>query len=125
MNWAQRLTRPVAGFLAGRKQEVRQRHARKPQIGATICCANLRMTVQAGLSRELWMWLVAQGWREIRPGENRYRFRALPTNLVAQLFDAEPDRWERLLAAAIKQAVQQTKPPTVPARATEAVTLRD
>lgn len=125
MNWAQRLTRPVAGFLTGRKQEVRERHARKPQIGATICCANLRMTVQAGLSRELWMWLVAQGWREIQPGENRYRFRALPTNLVTQLFDAEPDRWERLLAAAIKQAVQATNPPTVPAPTAEAVTLRD
>ncbi|MEW5879325.1 MAG: hypothetical protein AB1761_02655 [Pseudomonadota bacterium] len=125
MNWAQLLTRPVAGFLSGRKQEVRRRHARKPQIGATICCANLRMTVQAGLSRELWVWLVGQGWREIMPNENRYRFRALPSNIVTQLFDATPDRWEPLLAAAIRQAVQDTNPPTAPARVAEAVALRD
>lgn len=126
MNWAQLLTRPVSGFLSGRKQEVRRRHTRKPQIGATICCANLRMTVQAGLSRELWVWLVGQGWREILPNENRYRFRALPSNIVTQLFDAQPDRWERLLAAAIRQAVQDANPTTLPPRAAEAVVaLRD
>lgn len=128
MNWAQRLTRPVSGFLSGRKREVQRRHARKPQIGATICCASLRMTVQAGLSRELWVWLVGQGWREILPGENRYRFRALPSNLVAQLFDAPPDRWERLLATAIRQAVQDatptTVPTTVPARPADTAALR-
>lgn len=125
MNWAQLLTRPVSGFLSGRKQEVRRRHARKPQIGATICCANLRMTVQAGLSRELWVWLVGQGWREILPRENRYRFRALPSNIVTRLFDAQPEHWERLLAAAIKQAVQDANPTSAPARAAEAVALRD
>lgn len=125
MNWAQLLARPVAGFLSGRKREVHRRHARKPQIGATVCCANLRMTVQAGLSRELWIWLVGQGWREIEPGENRYKYRALPSNIVTQLFDAQPDRWERLLAAAIRQAVQDTIPATVPARAVEAVASRD
>jgi len=121
MNWAQLLARPVAGFVSGRKREVHGRHARKPQIGATVCCANLRMTVQAGLSRELWIWLVGQGWREIEPGENRYKYRALPSNIVTQLFDAQPDRWERLLAAAIRQAVQDSIPATVPARAVEAV----
>jgi hypothetical protein len=125
MNWAQLLARPVAGFLSGRKREVHGRHARKPQIGATVCCANLRMTVQAGLSRELWIWLVGQGWREIEPGENRYKYRALPSNIVTQLFDAQPDRWERLLAAAIRQAVQDTTPATVPARPVEAVASRD
>lgn len=125
MNWAQLLARPVSGFLSGRKQEVRRRHTRKPQIGATICCANLRMTVQAGLSRELWVWLVGQGWREILPSENRYRFRALPSNIVTQLFDAQPDRWERLLAAAIKQAVQDANATSLPARAAEAVAARD
>jgi hypothetical protein len=83
------------------------------------------MTVQAGLSRELWAWLVGQGWREIMPNENRYRFRALPSNIVTQLFDAQPDRWERLLAAAIKQAVQDTSPTTAPAHTAEAVALRD
>lgn len=125
MNWARLLTRPVSGFLWGRKQEVRRRHARKPQIGATICCANLRITVQAGLSRELWVWLVGQGWREILPHENRYRFRALPSKIVTRLFDAQPEHWERLLAAAIKQAVQDANPASLPARAAEAVALRD
>lgn len=125
MNWAQLLTRPVAGFLSGRKQEVRRRHARKPRIGATVCCANLRMTIQAGLSNELWVWLVGQGWREIHATENRYRFRALPSNVVTQLFDAQPERWERLLAAAIRQAIQDANPTTVPGRAAEAVALRD
>jgi hypothetical protein len=125
MNWAQLLTRPVSGFLAGRKQEVRRRHSRKPRIGATICCANLRMTVQAGLSNELWVWLVGQGWREIHANENRYRFRALPSNIVTQLFDAQPERWERLLATAIRQAIQSEPEVPAPARVAEAVALRD
>jgi hypothetical protein len=101
------------------------RRGPNPGVGAKIFKDNVRMTVQAGLSRELWIWLVGQGWREIEPGENRYKYRALPSNIVTQLFDAQPDRWERLLAAAIRQAVQDTIPATVPARAVEAVASRD
>jgi hypothetical protein len=70
MNWATLLNTPVGELLGKKKQDLRQREANKPPIGSTICCAGLRITVQAGLSDELWRWLVSLGWRELKPGEH-------------------------------------------------------
>lgn len=95
------------------KPATRVRFPEKPSVGATICAADLRMTVQAGLSNELWVWLVRNGWRELQPGENRYRLRAIPTAAVARLFDAPPDRWEELLASAVKQVSSSGREPVV------------
>lgn len=107
MNWATLLNTPVGELLGKKKQDLRRREANKPPIGSTICCAGLRMTVQAGLSDELWHWLVSLGWRELKPGENRLKLKPLPTGLVTRMFDSEPTDWERVLLGAIRQVTRQ------------------
>ena len=104
MNWSTLLSTPVSELLSRKKEQQRRRDASKPAIGATLCCAGLRMTVQAGLSEDLWRWLVKLGWRELSPRENRLNFKPLPTNLVTRLFDSAPEDRERVLLAAIRQA---------------------
>lgn len=103
MNWVTLLNAPVGDLLWKKKQDLRRRETSKPPIGATICCAGLRMTVQAGLSDDLWRWLVSLGWRELAPGENRLQLRPLATTLVTRLFDAQPEERERVLMNAIRQ----------------------
>lgn len=107
MNWAMLLYAPVGELLWKKKLDLRRREDSKPQIGATICCAGLRMTVQAGLSDDLWHWLVGQGWRELAPGENRLRLKPLATTLVTRLFDSQPAERERVLTNAIRQVTRR------------------
>ncbi|HVG04820.1 MAG TPA: hypothetical protein VM937_07735 [Burkholderiaceae bacterium] len=107
MNWATLLYAPVGELLWKKKQALLLRATHKPAIGATICCSGLRMSVQAGLSDDLWLWLVSLGWRELAPGENRLRLKPLATTLVTKLFDAQPDERERVLTNAIRQATRR------------------
>jgi hypothetical protein len=104
MNWSTLLSTPVSELLGRKREHLRRREASKPAIGATLCCAGLRMTVQAGLADDLWQWLIKLGWRELQPRENRLHFKPLPTALVTRLFDCSPDERERILLAAIRQA---------------------
>lgn len=94
---------PVGELLWKKKQALHRRAAAKPAIGATLCCGGLRMSVQAGLSDDLWQWLVKLGWRELGPRENRLQLKPLPTALVTRLFDCSPEERERILLAAIRQ----------------------
>lgn len=107
MNWATLLYAPVGELLWKRKQDLRSQVTHKPAIGATLRCSGMRMTVQAGLSDELWHWLVSQGWRELAHGENRLQLKPLPTALVTKLFDAQPADHERALASAIRQVTRR------------------
>lgn len=107
MNWAMLLHTPVGDLLWKKKQDLRRLEANKPPIGATICCAGLRMTVQAGLSDELWRWLVSLGWRELERGQDRLKLKPLPTGLVTRMFDSEPSERERVLLGAIRQVTRQ------------------
>jgi hypothetical protein len=107
MGWLQFFSKPTPAQLAQRKREELRRLARKPHVGATIYCADLRMSVQAGMSMELWRWLVGLGWRELDDLARRNRLRALPSSAVMALFDAAPERWEALLAKAIGQAIRK------------------
>ncbi|MDQ3215720.1 MAG: hypothetical protein M3P99_06525 [Pseudomonadota bacterium] len=116
MNWVTLLNAPMGELLGKKKQDLRRREASKPPIGATICCAGLRMTVQAGLSDELWSWLVGLGWRELAPGENRLQLKPLATTLVTRLFDSQPEQRERVLMNAIYQ-VTRHRSVKVPERA--------
>jgi len=79
---------------------------RPPPIGTTLCCNQFRLSVQAGLGRDLWQWLTAQGWRVLPPGDSRYRYRALPSDVVAALIDAAPEQRERLLALGMRRALE-------------------
>jgi hypothetical protein len=105
MSLSEFLFNPVNYFLARRGgEEVAARLQAKPSVGSTICCAGLRMTVQAGMSDDLWNWLQSQGWRPLLPKEDRYKLRALPSDAVTALFDASPGRREKCLMAAIRRA---------------------
>jgi hypothetical protein len=107
MRWLAFFSSPSPEQLARRKREELRRLARKPHVGATIYCADLRMSVQPGMSGDLWRWLVGRGWRELDDLSKRHRLRALPSSAVSALFDAAPERWEALLAMAMKQAIRK------------------
>lgn len=93
------------GELFGKKAAAAARMpTERPRVGATICCAQFRMTVPIGFNDTLWQWLAAQGWRPMDPKQNRYRFRALPSNVVAALVDAPEEQREKLLALALRRA---------------------
>ncbi len=113
MNWAMLLNAPVGELLWKKKPDSSRGQAHKPPIGSTIRCSGMRMTVQAGLSDDLWHWLVSLGWRELQPGENRLQLKPLPTTLVTRLFDAQPEERERALMNAIRQITRRpsTKAP--------------
>ena len=89
----------------------------KPGVGARICCDDVRMTVQAGMSDSLWRWLTKLGWREITFRPDRRRYRDIPTAYVTRLVDSTPEERERVLAAAIANAAYRgraTRPGTWP-----------
>jgi hypothetical protein len=111
MTLMQIFTVPMGGWRK-RKPEL-SRRAAKPRIGATIVCADLRMTVQPGLSTELWRWLAVRGWRELDSLDSRHKLRALPTTAVMELFDAPESEWDHLLLEAMRQAIRK---PTLKAR---------
>lgn len=122
MNWSTLFSTPVSELLGRKKEQQRRRESSKPAIGATLCCAGLRMSVQAGLSDDLWRWLVKLGWRELLPRENRLHFKPLPTSLVTRLFDCPEDDRERILLAAIRvaasgSATRVVLPERMPSRA--------
>lgn len=113
MNWSTLLYAPVGELLWKKKEDLRLHETSKPAIGATIRCSGMRMSVQAGLSDDLWHWLVSQGWRELAPGENRLQLKPLPTTLVTKLFDAQPAERERVLMNAIRQITRRPSTKTV------------
>ncbi len=82
----------------------------KPRQGAKIVLHDVRMTVQAGLSNEMWVWLRELGFREVTFSPDRRRYRDLPASLVARLYDAPPDDWRPLLKQAIRQSAPRPAP---------------
>jgi len=64
----------------------------------------MRITIQAGLSDELWSWLLDQGWRELRYTPDRRRYREIPAWYVTRLIDCEPHQRATVLVAATTQA---------------------
>jgi hypothetical protein len=116
MNLANILNTPLTELL-GRKKALPPLPvvAAKPKMGSTLCCAGLRMTVQAGMTDEMWQWLAGLGWRELRAGENRLHYTSLSTSLVNRLYDVAPDDRQKVLLLAIREATRPRQE-TVPAR---------
>lgn len=107
----------VRTLLKIRVERGRSSIGAKPGIGARISCNDVRMTVQAGMSDGLWRWLVKQGWREITFRPDRRQYRDIPTAYATRLVDSNPDERERVLAAAIVNAVYRrttSRPGTYP-----------
>lgn len=105
MNFTRVLNMPLSR-LFGRRVPQRV-STRRPRVGSTICCAQFRMTVPIGFSQALWQWLNSQGWRVMPEADSRYRYRALPSNVVAAMVDAAPEQWEKLLTLAYRRALDQ------------------
>jgi hypothetical protein len=82
------------------------RRSAKPRIGARIVLVEngVRLTVQAGLSDELWIWLLDRGWRVVTHVPDRRRYKDIPSSRVTRLFDCDPTSREKRLAEAIWNA---------------------
>ncbi len=76
----------------------------KPRIGSPIVRGEIRMTVQAGLSDELWAWLGSQGWRVPPVSPDRRHYRDIPASWVTRLFDAQPEYRVKMLVAGVSRA---------------------
>jgi hypothetical protein len=110
-------------MLKIRRSRSLPRRGPKPGVGAKIFKGDVRMTVQAGMSHELWRWLQEQGWREIQFRPDRRRYRDVPTAWVTRLIDCAPDEREAVLQSAIALAADRsgqralsadTAPPAAP-----------
>src|SRR4029077_9954437 len=92
----------------GREQCPRRlpRRSAKPRIGARIVQveSGVRLTVQAGLGDDLWMWLLDRGCRVVTHRPDRRRYRDIRWSLVTRLFDCDPASRERLMFEAIWDA---------------------
>ena len=104
------LANRLRGLLRRPKPRALPRRGAKPPIGAYIVRDDVRMTIQAGLSDQLWSLLLDEGWREPRFQPDRRRYREIPSAWVTRLIDAPPDRSARVLAAAVQNAVQRPLP---------------
>ena len=97
--------RNTARSLLGLKRpRALPRRGAKPAIGSCIVCGDLRMTVQAGLSDELWVWLLDQDWRELTYRPDRRHYRELPTAWVTRLIDTLPESRLQVLQVAAQRA---------------------
>lgn len=94
----------VRGILHVRAERALPQRGPKPAIGRQIARGDVRMTVQAGFSDELWVWLMEQGWRELRYGPEQRRYRDIPATCVTDLIDAHPDERSITLIAAIARS---------------------
>jgi len=83
----------------------------KPHIGAHIVHVedSLRMTVQAGMSDDLWRWLLDRGWRMMTYRPDRRHYREIPGSWVTLLVDGDRGSRETLMAGAISNA--EFRPP--------------
>jgi hypothetical protein len=98
-------------WLLGPKKRLPSRRGPKPAIGAQIVCGELRMTIQAGTSDELWRWLLDLGWREQNFRPDRRRYRDVPPTWVTRLIDAAAQDREAVLRKAVEQAAYRDKLP--------------
>jgi hypothetical protein len=82
------------------------RRSRKPPIGTHVVHIReeLGLMVQAGMSDELWQWLMEQGWRVETYRPDRRAYRDIPASYVTRLIDAERAQRHGLMATAMLNA---------------------
>lgn len=76
----------------------------RPGLGARIVREDVRMIVQAGMTEDLWRWLMEQGWREVFYRPDRRVYRDVPSSIVTQLIDAAPENRDAVMARALREA---------------------
>ncbi len=102
------VTNGLRNLLGIRRERRLPRRTYRPALGARIVRDDVRMTVQPGLSADLWRWMQEQGWREVQVRPDRRRYRDVPPSLVTALIDAAPEDWDRVMAVAVAQARRQS-----------------
>jgi hypothetical protein len=82
----------------------------KPRIGAAVVHADqsIRLLVQAGMSDDLWKWLMDHGWRVEPHRPDRREYRDIPVSYVIRLIDADPTCWKQLMTEAISNTQQRS-----------------
>ncbi|HUN91675.1 MAG TPA: hypothetical protein VMU33_06445 [Burkholderiaceae bacterium] len=76
----------------------------KPRIGASIFRDDVRLTVQAGMTDELWLWFLDHNWRELAYRPERRRYREVPSGTVMRLFDCDYNDRLRIMLEAVDGA---------------------
>jgi hypothetical protein len=94
-------TRSLLGIRRNRKVTSRRS---KPRIGSQIILGDVRMSMQAGMSEELWNWLQDAGWRENMFRPDRRRYREIPSTWVTRLIDCAPADRAHYLSVAVSKA---------------------
>lgn len=97
LSFAQLSTDRIRTLLHIRRKRALPPPGPRPSAGARIFCGDVRMTVQAGMPRDLWMWLQSLGWREVRYRPDRRRYFDVPSECVTDLLEcAEEHRQDYL-----------------------------
>jgi len=99
----------IRGLIKGPKERGLGRRTARPPIGAQVVCKDLRMIVQAGMSDDLWAWLMERGWREVAYFPDRRQYRDFPASWVTRLVDAHAEDREAVIAAATENAVRRPR----------------
>jgi len=92
-----------------RQRRRRPRAGLKPAPGARIAMEDFRITVQRGLSDDLWSFLVQAGFREITYRPDRRRYRDVPPSQFAAMHDTPAEKWRALLVRALKEAAKRPR----------------
>jgi hypothetical protein len=90
-------------FRVRRERRVERRGAR-PRIGVGVVRGDVRLTIHAGMSDELWQWLLEHDWREVTFRPDRRRYREIPTSWVTRLIDCNPEDRAAVMTVAISKA---------------------
>lgn len=78
----------------------------KPRIGSHVVHVQkrLRLVVQAGMSDDLWKWLMDHGWRVSSHRPERRSYGDIPPSYVTRLIDADPGQRKKLMVEATENA---------------------
>lgn len=103
VDWARALT-------GRRRKRAMPRRSAKPAIGARVVLvdAGMRLTVPAGLSDALWLWLLDAGWRVEPYRPDRRHYSEVPRSQVEQLLTHDPELRARLLGKVDRLSGQPT-----------------
>jgi hypothetical protein len=105
------LSDSIRTLLKIRQERQRLPAGIRPCVGAKIVMGGVRMTVEPGMSDELWHFLVQAGFREVTYRPDRRRYREVPRSQVVDLYKAPSERWRELLRMSLREAVERPKLP--------------
>jgi len=96
----------LRSLLGGRVPRSLPRRSHKPRIGTYVVHVEegLRLVVQAGLSDELWQWLMDHGWRVPSHHPDRRVYLDIPVSCVTRLIDADAAYREQVMFEATMSA---------------------